>query len=227
MIRRSLFVLSLMMVSACGGNARDEGALERPPDWNAEPRPLAKTLVYECADYEFVARLGPGEMAVWLQDRYMILSQVRSASGVKYQEGDTVFWSKGDEAMLELDGQRYSSCVLVPSRAPWEDARRRGVNFRAVGNEPGWELEIQDGKQILFVASYGMERIVLPDPGVQVDGNTRSYHSVSGPHEFRVEIVNETCTDTMKGDEFPSETSVLFDGQVYRGCGMDLTIPWE
>ena len=60
------------MLTACGG---EDSRREQPPpvtDWNNDPRPLGKTLVYECADYEFIARLGPGEMAVWLQDRYLI-----------------------------------------------------------------------------------------------------------------------------------------------------------
>ena len=54
-------------------------------------------------------------MAIWLDDRYMILSQVRAASGVKYQEGDTEFWIKGDEASYrepDPDGSTLS-CTLV------------------------------------------------------------------------------------------------------------------
>ena len=100
-MRFKLLLLSSLL-AACGGQEVRGTQSSSVADWNSDPRPLGKTLVYECADYEFVARLGPGEMAIWLEDRYMILSQVRAASGVKYQEGDTEFWMKGDEASLKL-----------------------------------------------------------------------------------------------------------------------------
>lgn len=227
MIKRLFPALLALATAACGGNPSRAGDATAGQAWDPEPRPLAKTLVYECADYEFIARLGPGEMAVWLEDRYMILSRVRSASGVKYEEGDTLFWLKGNEAMLELDGQRYTGCELAPARAPWEDARRRGVNFRAVGNEPGWYLEIQRGRQILFVGDYGMQRTMLPDPGEQLAGSVRIYHAVSASNDLRVKIEDTPCTDSMQGDSFPSKVSIQHNGSVYRGCGRELEIPWQ
>jgi putative lipoprotein len=215
------------LMAACGG--QDVRGTQPPPvtDWNSDPRPIGKTLVYECADYEFVTRLGPGEMAIWLEDRYMVLSQVRAASGVKYEEGDTVFWMKGEEASLLLDGQRFTGCQLNHARAPWEDARRRGVDFRAVGNEPGWHLEIQSGRQILFIGNYGMQRVMLPDPGQQQVGDTLVYEAAGNGNELRVEISGETCTDTMKGDAFPASVLLHLNGIEYRGCGMTLDHPWE
>ncbi len=224
---RFRFLLLAGMLAACGG--QDVRGTQPPPvtDWNSDPRPLGKTLVYECADYEFVARIGPGEMAVWLDDRYMVLSQVRAASGVKYQEGDTEFWMKGDEASLLLDGQRFTGCQLNPSRAPWEDARRRAVDFRAVGNEPGWHLEIQTGRQILFVSDYGMQRLLVTDPGVQRVGDRRIYRAAEEGNDLRVEISDEACVDSMKGDTFPSSVMLHLNGVEYRGCGMELEHPWE
>lgn len=227
MTHRILAALLVLLTVACGGNTLREGGGGSMDDYSPDPRPLGKTMVYECADYEFIARLGPGEMAVWLEDRYIILSRVRSASGVKYEEGSTVFFSKGDEAMLELDGERYTSCELAPARAPWEDARRRGVNFRAVGNEPGWHLEIQQGRQILFVSDYGMRRVMVPDPGEKLDGEVRIFHATTDSHDLRVHIVEEDCRDTMKGDRYPSEVSVQINGKLYLGCGRDLEIPWN
>ncbi len=224
---RIITVLATLVLVACGG--QDVHGTQPPPvaDWNSDPRPLGKTLVYECADYEFVARLGPGEMAVWLEDRYLILSQVRAASGVKYEEGDTVFWMKGEEASLLLDGQRFTDCQLNPARAPWEDARRRGVDFRAVGNEPGWYLEIQAGRQLLFVGDYGMQRVLLPDPGEQQIGDQRVYHAAGEGNELRVQISVETCSDSMKGETFSASVLLQLNGVEYRGCGMMLDHPWQ
>lgn len=225
-MRFKLLLLSSLL-AACGGQEVRGTQSSSVADWNSDPRPLGKTLVYECADYEFIARLGPGEMAIWLEDRYMILSQVRAASGVKYQEGDTEFWMKGDEASLLLDGQRFSGCQLNAARAPWEDARRRGVEFRAVGNEPGWVLEIQSGDHLLLVGDYGMRRVMLADPGEQAVGDRRLYHAVEKGDDLRVEISAESCIDSMKGNRYPASVLLHLNGVEYRGCGMDLEYPWQ
>ena len=184
-------------------------------------------MVYECSEYEFIARLGPGEMAVWLEDRYLVLSRVRSASGVKYQEGDTVFWSKGEDALLELDGQRHSDCQQVPARVPWEDARRRGVDFRGVGNEPGWTVEVRDNQHILFQGDYGATRVLAADPQLTKIGNVRVYQADYHGQPLRVSISNAFCRDTMADITYPSTVTVEFADRSYRGCGRDLDHPWE
>lgn len=64
------------------------------------PQRTGKTYVYDCPvpggeHFSFTTRTGPGELAVWLperfaeegaQERYLALPQVRSADGAKYQE---------------------------------------------------------------------------------------------------------------------------------------------
>ena len=223
-----LIALSLALVclltGCAGGGAR---AAEPVSDFHPDQRPLAKTMVYDCNGYDFIARLGPGEMAVWLPDRYVILSQVRSASGTKYVEGDIEFWSKGDEAILNVGDQQHFNCTLVPWRVPWEDARRRGVQFRAVGNEPGWSLEIQVDKHLLFLGDYGMRRIITPNPSVQLQGNVRRYHAVTESTDLQVEIIEEPCFDTMSAEPFPSRVTVTLNTDIFYGCGRDLDYPWE
>jgi putative lipoprotein len=214
---------ALLAACAGGGSAASEPAAAVPP----EEGTLAKTLVYDCQGYEFVARTAPDEMALWLPDRYLVLPRVRSGSGSRYEQGQVMFWSKGDTAMLTVGEQQYRDCRLAPQRVPWEDARRRGVNFRAVGNEPGWSLEIQNGRHLLFVGDYAMQRLVTPDPGVRLEGATRSYHAVTATADLRVEIVAADCADTMSGEAFTSRVVVTVNKVVFYGCGRDLDYPWQ
>jgi putative lipoprotein len=207
-------------LSACAGGEDSGSALDAAA--RPEQRVLPRTLVYDCNGFEFVTRLGPGEMALWLPQRYIVLSEVRSASGAKYEEGDVLFWSKGDEAMLQVGEVEYQGCRLRPERAPWADARRRGVDFRAVGNEPGWHLEIQDGRQLLFVGDYGELRVTTPDPGVQGTGQGRSYLARTEAAELSVEILETPCFDNMSGEAFPAAVSVTVNGRQLHGCGRDL-----
>ena len=216
-----LLIVALLATACATGEPRDRGEIRQ------DPRPLATTLVYECLGYEFIARIGPGEMAVWLTDDYRILSQVRTQEGIRYQEGNIAFVSKADDAALIVKGQRYPDCVLAPQRAPWEDARRRGVSFRAVGNEPGWHLEIQSGRQILYVGDYGMNRILVPDPGSETTTRGRRYHAVTQSNDLLLEIESTPCTDTMKGDEFPDSVWLTVNGKTLQGCGRSLDFPWR
>ena len=64
----ALFALALLL-SACAGSETEPVSTT----WEHDSRPLGKTLVYECLGTEFIARVGPGEMAIWLDDRYLVL----------------------------------------------------------------------------------------------------------------------------------------------------------
>jgi len=219
-------VLLLSSLAACAGHAGQQPA-SPGSDFMPDSRPVARTMVYECDDIDFVTRLGPGEMALWLEDRYTVLPQVRSASGSKYQEGDIVFWSRGDEAMLEIAGRTYRNCRLNPARAPWEDARRRGVDFRATGNEPGWHLEVRGSESLLFVGDYGASKMLFRDVQRNEDGEQVFYTARSESRDLTVTVTESDCTDTMKGDTFPYAVVVQINERSYQGCGRELDHPWE
>jgi uncharacterized membrane protein len=220
-------VLMCLSLAACGGSNPIQSFAGDGGDFHPDERPLATTLVYDCNGYDFVARLGPGEMAMWLPDGYVILSQVRSASGTLYEEDDIAFWSKGDEAILTVADQSFQNCQLQPEQVPWEDARRRGVDFRAVGNEPGWHLEIQIARQLIFVSEYGAERILVADPTETKTEDMRIYQGVSGSRELQVDILEQPCVDTMSGAELPNRVVVTYNSMHYEGCGQYLEYPWE
>ena len=201
------------------------------PGFQADTRPLATTLVYDCNGFEVITRVGPGEMALWLPDQYVVLPQVRSASGALYEDGDISFWSKGDDVMLSVGAQDYFDCRLQPHRADWEDARRRGVVFRAVGNatgvEPGWQLEISRERQLLFATEYGMRRVVIPQSQEQQQGATRKYQGSSGAHILTVDIENKECVDPVSSRVLTAAVVVTLDDTPYRGCGQYLAYPWQ
>ncbi len=226
-MNKLITVVTVLVLSGCAGAETRDTSVAQVDDFQPDSRPLGKTFVYECTGMDFISRVGPGQMALWLEDRYIILSQVRSASGTKYVEGDVVFWSKGDEVLLEVDGRRYSDCEINHARAPWEDARRRGVDFRAVGNEPGWHLEIREGENLLYVGDYGASRILLPQPTMTASDGERVYTAGEGDEMVRVVVTDSFCTDTMKGNQFPLTVQLQYQGRDYQGCGRDLDYPWE
>ena len=83
------------------------------------------------------------------------LLHVPSASGAKFAEGALTLWTKGEEARMEVEEGTRRNCRNNRAKAIWEDAKFRGADFRAVGNEPGWNLEISAGGSIVYVGDYG------------------------------------------------------------------------
>ena len=153
----------------------------REPLQAAAAPEVGRTFVFDCdGDVSFTMRTGPGEMALWapasLGGAYHVLSLTRSASGARYEEGDTVFWNKGDLATIEIGGQRYVDCRSNPSKVPWADAARRGATFRALGNEPSWYVEIFP-ERLAIVTELGANRAELPHGGPVVDGGRTTYRS--------------------------------------------------
>lgn len=191
------------------------------------PNHPGKTLVYECGDYEFIARTGPGEIALYLPGDYLVLGQVRAASGTKYEGDGVVFWSKGSSATLDLGSRILGSCELNQARVPWEEARRRGVDFRAIGQEPGWSLEVQHGGKMLFISGYGASRILLPTPEPDIEEDLVVYTVTTERHDMQVEITVEHCQDTMSGEVFENSVHISLDDKNYQGCGLALEPSWQ
>lgn len=146
--------LALLTSAAQGG---EHGA--------APTHPAAQTYVYECPDgFGFVVRI-EGETAwLFLPRKTLSLPHVASGSGARYSDGTVSYWGKGEEALLEAGDEVHRGCRNDRAKAIWEQAKLDGVDFRAVGNEPGWTLEIRWRERIVFVGDYGRSRYEFPAP---------------------------------------------------------------
>jgi putative lipoprotein len=69
-----------------------------------------RVVAYDCADLSFRVELGAERARLLLPGRSVVLPHVAAASGAKYSDGRTTFWSKGDEASLALDGAEHAGC---------------------------------------------------------------------------------------------------------------------
>ncbi len=103
----------------------------------------------------------------------------------------------------------------------WEKAREDGVQFRAVGNEPGWLVEIKDDKRIKFVNDYGDLEIKAPvdDLWLGPAGEDKIYYVENEAIQFQVIIMKKSYQDTMSGESFPYQVRVVFPNKSYVGGG--------
>jgi len=218
-LRRLLLLFAMvMLLVACASLSG------RAPEITGSGHEVASTFFFECEDQSsFVARAEDGHVWLFLDDVTVNLPRRPSASGEKYQSTEYLFWSKGSGALLETTGGKRRQCANNPARAIWEAARLNGVDFRAVGNEPGWSLEL--GEDLLALETdYGASRYEFrtPQADVNVDAKLTRYQVTENGQKLLLELKGQRCTDTMSGETFPTRVSATLNGRVLRGCGRAL-----
>ncbi|WP_341646795.1 META domain-containing protein [Thauera sp. SDU_THAU2] len=217
----SACVLSSLSVSACGlfgdkaetAGPREAGPLEPAPAVQRMAAATSQEESWRCGDTVVILRrLGDGA-SLNAGGRSWALRQEIAASGVKLVAVDderTVFWSKGDAAMLELAGLSQPECRLVV-----EDRL-----FRAVGNEPSWRLDVTT-RALVLLTDWGETRVVAPGPLVEEAGGVRHYRADTLDGELSATVVDRLCVDSMSGMPHPAAVEVSWQGQRLKGCGGD------
>ena len=191
---------------------------------DAHTEPAGEVFVFDCAsDFRFTVQLDSSRAWLYLPSDTVMLRQSVSASGARYENEQYLFWSKGGSAMLKTGEESFTDCALNHSESIWQAAALRGAHFRAVGNEPGWHLELEYGEQLLLVTNYGEESYSFLTPDIQKPADYPvSYDLQAGENRLQIVIRNEQCIDNMSGKEFPFSAEVVINDQTLRGCGRAL-----
>lgn len=153
------------------------------------------------------------------EGRSLTLQHGESLVGARYADKQgNAFTRDGDKGTLALAGGESHACTPSTSKSPWNDAAARGVAFRAVGNEPGWWVEISGGAQpsLHAMLDYG-DRML----------DVATLHSESGSYAGQtsdgvtVRLVAERteCHDGMSGAAFEATATLTAGKKIYRGCG--------
>lgn len=211
-----------LAAAACGGEATRDGGAAGPPPAAPVTVPVTTTSWTCDGGLAFEASFQDPETAdLFLPDGAITLPRVPSASGARYARRATTFWTKGDSAFLERPGEPRRACVNDPRKAVWDDALLRGVEFRAVGQEPGWTLEQARDLSIVVVTDYGAERLEFPpvEPEHDAATGTTTFRARADGRSLVVTVEERPCRDTMSGEAFPTTVIVRIDGETLRGCG--------
>jgi len=141
----------------------------------------------------------------------LILSQVPAASGAKFADpadAGTFYWSRGDTALVSLNGDQLPECVAVPPEPEQP--------YRARGTEPFWSLTIAGG-QVELIPNIGMAPARARLPKADLDGADFVFDMSSAGMVLRL---SETiCHDLMAGTPYPQSVSVTWQEAELKGCG--------
>lgn len=215
----------LVTLLSCTGNPDPKQQESRSTVNSRVQEPTGRTFVYNCGvestqDSMITVKVDSDDAWLFLADTTVHLKSIVSPSGAKYQSGDYMYWSKGEEASIKAAGKLYEHCRNDRREATWQDAKLRGVTFRATGNEPGWYMEMK-ADSIKYVLDYGERRFFTPAPATTQcsDSVSTRYEIETGNHAIEIRILNKPCT-SMSGKRFSRSVELEVDGKTYHGCGM-------
>ncbi len=86
-------------------------------------------------------------------------------------------------------------------------------NYRAIGTEPFWDLEI--GRDLVFTDRGNNVSVTQPTPR-PINGTAGEIYRTQ---RLEVNIVHSQCSDGMSDRTYPDTVQVHVDGRQYRGCG--------
>lgn len=117
----------------------------------------------------------------------------------------------------EAPSANQAALAQMPS---WESARAAGVDFRAVGQEPGWMVDIYTQGRIVAMMDYGQTLVEFPAATLTnpAEGATR-YETQAHGHTLRITSRRTPCEDAMSGAPYPVAVEMVFDGRTLNGCG--------
>lgn len=182
----------------------------------------ARTFVFDCdQELQFVARVADQSAWLFLPTGTVETLQV---SAQVYRKGGVLFQINGQEALLETANGKKLTCTNDRRRAIWEHAKLDGADFRAVGNEPGWYLEIRNQSKLVLVTDYGAARYEfdLPKPTTDSASKASRYEAHQDGHKISLMISANPCQDSMSDESFESTVDIVLNGEILHGCGRAL-----
>ena len=189
------------------------------------PAGVLRAYVWQCADGQTLVMRNlwrEKAIAIDFHDGTRRLDQTVSASGVRYADSMVVFWTKGSTATLERQGKPTVQCEERRADSLREDARVRGVVYRALGNEPGWILEVGPASRLSWTTNFGQDRYDFEQAqAATAPDGAIVYTAQQAAVSIKASIKAERCVDD--GDvEFDHVVTVESGGQTFRGCGTRL-----
>ena len=175
-------------------------------------------LVYYCHNLSMLTvRVRPKGVEVTTADRTVELAENSPPSPVRFSAGGVMLSGLGELIRFEDPGA-VLWCRIEPVEVPWQEAKLRGVDFRAAGDPP-WTLEIKNGRAAEFTSGQGSARIVIAFPAASLaaKGETMTMSTASGSHSLSLLAERRLCH--YAGSTMTLSVTVTLDGRAYKGCG--------
>jgi hypothetical protein len=207
---RNIVAASFTLVALTGTSSLANAQQPSPKDGDL--------LVYYCQNLALMTvRVFPKRVEVTTANRKVMLTETAQPSPARFSDGSATMSDLGELVRFEEPGAVYW-CRIEPAEVPWQEARLRGIDFRAAG-DPAWSLEIDNGVATEFAAGEGSARVVTKFPAVALGGkdSRMTMTATSGAHTLALVAERRICHHA--GSTMTLSVTVTVDGRAYTGCG--------
>jgi putative lipoprotein len=246
-MRTSTFLLAAGaagLVTACGPGREEtvQGrsqaavtgtrAVEAQPAAQASalaPAPGADTLAhFRCESGELLSvrfDQAANTATILSADGDRVLPGAPVASGFLYQSPMAALRGKGDDLEYSIGRRAPSQCVAINDslHRVLTERRAAGARWRAVGQEPGWNVEIMADDAMLAVLDYGEVRRSTPPAQRSGEGARQEWAATTESGSLRLTIERAPCSDTMSGERYWFTATLVVDDRTLRGCAQPLS----
>lgn len=190
---------------------------------------LAQTTLKDVAGPPYAFELPYDPAKLRADGAYGLLASLRGADGSLLFVTDTrIPYTPGKDDVGEFVMTMVNGAASSSDTPPeggktspvWDEARKRGVAFRAVGNEPGWWVEVTDTDPPVIRAEldYG-ERKVEVTKAMGISSTFGFGGKTADGTDVLLRIYREACSDDMSGAAFDARAEFTVGAKTYRGCG--------
>lgn len=111
----------------------------------------------------------------------------------------------------------------APENLSWRKKKSEGIDIVGNGNDPFWNVEIDNEKLILFKAATFDKPVIVPieRPVITKDSTVYSATTEAG-NVLKISISSKFCTDGVSDHLYEYKMTVWFKGQMYKGCAVIL-----
>ena len=138
-------------------------------------------------------------------------------------DNDTLFAQKINNIKI-IDSSKYRLFrrLLASENKASEIKRKEGIEFMGMGNEPFWQLNIIKGKTASFKMPDWKTPVVAPLESLVENSDSLVYHLVTNKTNWSVTIFPQFCDDGMSDFLYEYKVNIVYNGAVYKGCGVML-----
>lgn len=151
---------------------------------------------------------------------------------LKKSLGDSLVYGSLLSGQLEFavakDGEAFQLKAVEYITGQWHRAGCLMIqHLQGLGNEPGWELRLDPPHEFVLRTNYGADEVTFPYVLPATAEGTWTYEVSMGMGEdadqLKIEVTDHPCQDNMAGTGFSYSMKVTHNGEVYSGCGRELS----
>ncbi|ANE51701.1 copper resistance protein NlpE N-terminal domain-containing protein [Flavisolibacter tropicus] len=129
--------------------------------------------------------------------------------------GDTLYYLLPNGKRLRM--QKVTAAI---DNDAWKKKGKEGLVFFGIGNEPFWNLEINQQEHLAFHQAEWTTPLQFDSVNVSTTEDSLVYTASLDSASIKAVIYNRFCSDGMSDYIYPNSIKVEYNGKTFKGCGI-------